>query len=72
MLIGTTTLLIAPAGILDRAFFGSNESGNPMTRRRMPKETDFTEITEEDTLLTSTCSFTNFSTNFIDTGGGIW
>ena len=29
---------------------GSNENGNRMIRRRVPKGTDFTEITEEDTL----------------------
>jgi len=29
---------------------GSNENGNRMIRRKVPKGTDFTEITEEDTL----------------------
>ena len=29
---------------------GSNENGNRMIRRRVPKGTDFTEITEDDTL----------------------
>ncbi len=29
---------------------GSNENGNRMIRRKVPKGTDFTDITEEDTL----------------------